>query len=66
MSEVKFEGQVALVTGASRGIGAAIALALATRGLKVIGTATTDGGAAKNQSNPRGLPWLQRPDSGCQ
>ena len=41
-----FEGQVALVTGASRGIGAAIALALAQRGLKVIGTATTDEGAA--------------------
>jgi 3-oxoacyl-[acyl-carrier protein] reductase len=47
MSEVKFEGQVALVTGASRGIGAAIALELAHRGLKVIGTATTDDGAAK-------------------
>ena len=47
MSEVKFEGQVALVTGASRGIGAAIALELAQRGLKVIGTATTDEGAAK-------------------
>lgn len=47
MSEVKFEGQVALVTGASRGIGAAIALELAQRGLKVIGTATTGEGAAK-------------------
>jgi len=47
MSDIQFEGQVALVTGASRGIGAAIALALANRGLKVIGTATTDEGAAK-------------------
>ena len=47
MSEVKFEGQVALVTGASRGIGAAIALELAHKGVKVIGTATTDAGAAK-------------------
>ena len=47
MSGVKFEGQVALVTGASRGIGAAIAQELAHRGLKVIGTATTDDGAAR-------------------
>jgi 3-oxoacyl-[acyl-carrier protein] reductase len=47
MSEIKFEGQVALVTGASRGIGAAIALELARKGLKVIGTATTDVGAEK-------------------
>lgn len=47
MSDIKFEGQVALVTGASRGIGAAIAQELAQRGLKVIGTATTDDGAAK-------------------
>jgi 3-oxoacyl-[acyl-carrier protein] reductase len=47
MSDIKFEGQVALVTGASRGIGAAIALELAKNGVKVIGTATSDDGAAK-------------------
>ena len=47
MNETKFEGQIALVTGATRGIGAAIALELAKRGLKVIGTATSDEGAAK-------------------
>ncbi|MBU7573184.1 MAG: 3-oxoacyl-ACP reductase FabG [Hydrogenophaga sp.] len=47
MSEIKFAGQVALVTGASRGIGAAIALELAARGLIVIGTATSDEGAAR-------------------
>ncbi|MBP6483053.1 MAG: 3-oxoacyl-ACP reductase FabG [Rhodoferax sp.] len=46
MSDVKFAGQVALVTGASRGIGAAIALELARMGLKVVGTATTEAGAA--------------------
>ena len=46
MSEINFVGQIALVTGASRGIGAAIALELAKRGLKVVGTATTDAGAA--------------------
>ena len=47
MSETTFEGQIALVTGATRGIGAAIALELAKKGLKVIGTATSDEGAAK-------------------
>ena len=39
--------QVALVTGASRGIGAAIARQLAQNGFIVIGTATSDEGAAK-------------------
>jgi 3-oxoacyl-[acyl-carrier protein] reductase len=38
--------QVALVTGASRGIGRAIALALAAKGFRVVGTATSDAGAA--------------------
>jgi 3-oxoacyl-[acyl-carrier protein] reductase len=40
------ENQIALVTGASRGIGKAIALALAARGATVVGTGTSDAGAA--------------------
>jgi 3-oxoacyl-[acyl-carrier protein] reductase len=39
-------GEVALVTGASRGIGAAIASVLAAAGARVVGTATTPAGAA--------------------
>ena len=39
-------GRIALVTGATRGIGAAIAAALAAEGATVIGTATRDDGAA--------------------
>jgi 3-oxoacyl-[acyl-carrier protein] reductase len=40
------DGQNAFVTGATRGIGRAIALALARTGASVVGTATTDAGAA--------------------
>lgn len=41
------ENEVALVTGATRGIGAAIALELGRQGAFVLGTATTDAGAKK-------------------
>jgi len=41
------QGKVALVTGASRGIGRAIALELGRAGLTVVGTATSEAGAEK-------------------
>lgn len=42
-----FAGRVVLVTGASRGIGKTIAQAFSRTGARVIGTATTEGGAQK-------------------
>lgn len=43
---MSLEGKVAIVTGASRGIGKAIATAMAAAGAEIIGTATTDAGAS--------------------
>lgn len=45
------DGKIALVTGATRGIGAAILERLATNGATVIGTATSEAGAAAIQAN---------------
>ncbi len=42
---MRLDGEIALVTGASRGIGQAIARELGRRGATVVGTATTDAGA---------------------
>jgi 3-oxoacyl-[acyl-carrier protein] reductase len=48
--------RIALVTGASRGIGRAIAAELARTGLRVVGTATTEAGAQSVASDLAGFP----------
>jgi 3-oxoacyl-[acyl-carrier protein] reductase len=45
--DIRLDGEIALVTGASRGIGQAIALELARAGATVVGTATTEAGAQR-------------------
>ncbi|MCO6413282.1 MAG: 3-oxoacyl-ACP reductase FabG [Thiogranum sp.] len=47
---MELSGEIALVTGASRGIGQAIALSLGASGAKVIGTATSEQGAQAIQT----------------
>lgn len=69
--EKRLAGKIALVTGASRGIGSGIALALGREGATVIGTATTEEGADKitqtlqsHQLQGYGLPLnVTSPDS---
>jgi 3-oxoacyl-[acyl-carrier protein] reductase len=52
------DGQIALVTGASRGIGAAILGALGRAGAKVIGTATSEAGATAIQTLIDDAGWV--------
>ena len=55
MSQTQFSPQVCVVTGASRGIGRAIALELASRGHTVIGTGTTAAGAERICNDLEGI-----------
>ena len=52
--EKNLDRQIAIVTGASRGIGRAIAIELARQGAKVIGTATSETARRHQRSLQRG------------
>ena len=56
MSVNQMKGQIALVTGATRGIGQAISHALAEQGVHVIGTATSEAGAQKIRDQLSAFP----------
>jgi len=63
INEMLLQDQVVRVTGASRGIGQAIALKLGKQGASVVGTATTEGGAERishylNQAGIKGVGML--------
>lgn len=57
---MSLEGKVALVTGASRGIGAAIATSLGQSGATIVGTATSDSGAEAISARLKGRGFSGR------